>query len=377
MEETEFRTNTREGRKNLRQLFYDTHEGAEGMNIQMIGNINPICRWLEKYVEDDNYVIPKEEAYEYLRAYLTINNIINVVKETEEIISVKVQKDLYEKIRTTNLKIDGLEILFTTENLPIMFENIDIINDKIPDGFVKGMYIMGTKYHKENEPTENITIIKTFLTDDLNDIKQELSESGRLDEQSETYYVVNSINMFYEKEQGGTFKSINYDDMKGYNVYSPSSKNSCGRECLKYYGVEAPKGMLSLSDMKALSPVPVSDVILDVDEYILLRDNHYVRCIKMSYQNKQKIIKRLEITDEKIKKHMERLDKKKVIVYDLECFGNDQKPAMVGYYEDGQFKYYFGENCVSDFIKNLDCDYLIGYNCNKYDYILIKNEIIK
>jgi hypothetical protein len=113
MEEQEFRdfsTETRIGRANLRRLFYNTHIGAEGINEQMIGNINPISRWLERYVEDDNYIITKEEAYAYLKDYLRINNLIYTIIPTEEVIPVKVQLDHYERIRVSNIKVENLEI---------------------------------------------------------------------------------------------------------------------------------------------------------------------------------------------------------------------------------------------------------------------------
>ena len=57
---------------------------------------------------------------------------------------------------------------------------------------------------------------------------------------------------------------------------------------MKYFNIDAPKGFLSLSDVKALSTVEVSDVVLDCDEYILLRDGHFVVVIKDDVIRKRK-----------------------------------------------------------------------------------------
>jgi len=63
----------------------------------------------------------------------------------------------------------------------------------------------------------------------------------------------------------------------------------------------------------------------------------------------------------------------------------EQIPVIIGVArreleEDIKFNYYEGNECIERFItalKNSDCTHLIGFNSGKYDYILIKNEIIK
>jgi ABC-type transporter Mla MlaB component len=108
-----------------------------------------------------------------------------------------------------------------------------------------------------------------------------------------------------------------------YDVYSPSSKN-CGRECLKHYKVEADKGMLSIAMMKSLSPVPVlkfekgekrdefNKLSKSLPEFILLRENHFVRCILKTENKKQKLLKRMEITEEKVENHIKKLELKQI-----------------------------------------------------------------
>jgi glutaredoxin-related protein len=149
--------------------------------------------------------------------------------------------------------------------------------------------------------------------------------------------------------------------------------------------------------MIALSPVPVSESVLNVKEFILLRDDHYVLCTRIPTK-KEKLAERIrklinETDDEKNKRNekkkaradvaqnkerklVEIAKNSKISVFDLESFGESQSVALVGFTVNDKYYSHYGEDCIKKFVAGIDCEYLIGYNCNKYDYILVKNEFI-
>jgi hypothetical protein len=313
---------------------------------------------------------------------------------TDEIINVKFDRNLNGNL---NVRIFNLprRVLFTRDNLEMMNDILDEIKEEIPNGFNFGVSIRGFRFERNDDGEivrvgEESSIFKSYLTDNMNSVKEQLQNSGRLDAPSEIYYETSTFQVFYESDQGGTFKKISYDDLEMYDIYSPSSKN-CGRECLKHYKVEADKGILSIAMMKALSPVPVlkfekgekrdefNKLSKSLPEFILLRENHFVRCILKTENKKQKLLKRMEITEEKVENHIKKLELKKVSVFDFESgrVNKKQTPLFVGLYDGKTYSYKIGEKCLEEFVSSMDCEYYIGYNSGNYDYILLRPELIR
>ena len=364
------------------------------VNNKSIRRLNKFLELDTKQDEDNLTITSKIQPIELLKKVKKVKKTAkkiepkktNIIKTIDDKFNVNIDKNLNDKLKVEILNIyDDKRTQFIPYYIKEMEENFELLYSMIPKNFNFGIAIRGKQIQEIEDDGkltavegDEKTIFKSFIDNNLIEPFKKLSSSGNLIKSSSRYYIITQYQLFYETGQGGSFKIIELDELKEYNIYSPSSIKSCGKECLKYYGVEAPKGFLSLSDMKSLSPIPVSDIILDVDEFIFLKENHYFRCIKKIVQKKQKRIERLSITDKKIENHINKLYNKKICVFDIETFGKNQTPIIIGFSFDGiSFNYYYGSQCVEEFVKNLDCDYLVGFNSNKYDNILIRNEIIK
>lgn len=314
----------------------------------------------------------------------------NIVYEEEvEDYPVKISEGLNDRLNARVLDIN-FRTPFIHANLEIIREKFELIYDEIPSGYVFGLNVRGQRVTIDEDGEEHfgdeISIVKSFLTDDFENAFETISSSKRLEPVSNAYYITTKLQGFHEVNQGGVFKKIEYDDLKAYNIYSPSSKN-CGRECLSFYGVDVHKGFLSLTDMKAKSPVPVLTEPADLDEFILLRNEHFVRCVKKSVAKQRTKDKYQIITDDKLKMHADKLEASKVLIYDFECYNkkkngkNYQTPVFVGFCStEDDYDYYTGEKCLDEFVEKLereDWKYLIGFNSGRYDYILLKNSLVK
>jgi hypothetical protein len=314
---------------------------------------------------------------------------------TDEIVNVKFDKNLNGNLNVRIFNYPRI-VLFTNDNLGVMNAILDRIKDEIPNEYIFGVSIRGFRFERNIEDGkmykvgDEKRIFLSYLTDDMERVKDELQNSGRLEPPSDTYYETSVFQVFYENKQGGTFKKISYDDLEMYDIYSPSSKN-CGRECLKYYNVDIEKGMVSFAMMKANSPVPVlkfekgekreefNKLSKSLPEFILLREDHFVRCILKTENKKQKLIKRMEITEEKVEKQIKKLELKKVSVFDFESgnINKKQVPLFVGLYDGKTYTYKIGEKCLEEFVSSMDCEYYIGFNSGNYDYILLRPELIR
>lgn len=392
------RTYDNSNKKELREYF----------NLIYERNDKSIDRIAKFYSNRDGIPYNRYDAYAKIKTdiinYTIQQNILRTQRAderiarrgyfTDEIINVKFDRNLNGNL---NVRIFNLprRVLFTRDNLEIMNEILDEIKEQIPNGFNFGVSIRGFRFERNDDGEivrvgEEKSIFKSYITSNMNSVKDELQNSGRLDAPSEIYYESSNFQVFYENDQGGTFKKISYDDLEMYDVYSPSSKN-CGRECLKHYNVEADKGVLSIAMMRSLSPVPVlkfekgekreefNKLSKSLSEFILLRENHYVRCILKTENKKQKLLKRMEITDEKVEKHLKKLELKKVSVFDFESgrVNKKQVPLFVGLYDGKTYSYKIGEKCLEEFVSSMDCEYYIGFNSGNYDYILLRPELIR
>jgi hypothetical protein len=318
-------------------------------------------------------------------------------------IAVKVRNVGYVNTRVQLFYIDK-RVDFTSDNLEEMEALIDALYTEIPEGFNFACAIRGEKHELDREAlrtniTFGITIFKANLTNDIDEVKSELQRCGRLNMASNVYYVATQFQIFYEINQGGKKKDIDFSDLPDYKIFNPDSINSCGKQVLAKYNLLSRNGFMSLSDIKSYNPpVEVFDVLPEnlPEEFILLRDEHFVIC---THKNKKKEDRRdnkikLQTSNEyklKQKTITEGINNKfKKLVFDIESKNqkiNDktfQIPVLMGMCEkiDNEYKYsYFeGDNCIVDFVNKIKTEHythIIGYNSGKYDYILVRNELIK
>ena len=304
-------------------------------------------------------------------------DLLNITEEKKNDFNVKISSQHNDKLNVIVLSYQE-EILMETQNLKKMFNIFKNLKSKMKKNYRFGCSIRGNHYHKMDIIESNICIFKSYMTNNLETVFQELSQSSRLGEVSERWYMTTSFQLFYENDQGGSeYKKMKIEGLEEYNIYSSTRGDSCGSYILKQFDIKAPKGYLPLSDMKALSPVPVfcdiSENVDDVKDFILFKSEHYVRCIK-----KEK---------KEIKKRVRKEKEEKVLIYDFESYNKKegkkllQTPLLAGFCTNEEdFNYFFGSDCLYQFVKMLkesDYKYIVGYNSGKYDYILLKNELIK
>jgi len=342
-------------------------------------NIKSIKNQFEKNIKKNNKT-PTQIIEKIKRATKKTKEKKKIIKEQDDSYNVQIDRNLNARLKVEILNIYTNEKTpFQTDQLNIIEKYFKILYRAVPKNYNFGIALRGIRVDEQTgEEGPIITLFKSYITNNLNEAFNKMINGQRIKATSGYYYYITQYQLFYEVGQGGSYKKISYDGIKGCSIFSPISKKSCGHYCLKYFNIDGPKGFLSLSDVKALSTVEVSDTVLDCDEYILLRDGHFVVVIKDAVIRRRKENKKIEKYENKKTKHLDELQNKKVCVYDIEAFGKMQTPIAIGYTFDGiDFNYYYGPTCVQEFIKNLDCDYLIGFNSNKYDNILLRNEILK
>jgi len=289
----------------------------------------------------------------------------------------------------------------------ILVEMLRLLYERVPNGFTFGCAIRGEKHTlTENEFGEpeiaietNLTLFKSSINDDFNNVIEELRRSSRLDAVSSIYYVATEFQIFYQTDQGGKRTDIDFSDLKNYSIFNPDSNDSCGMQVLKKYNIKARRGFMTIADIKSYHPpVPVFEDVpkVNIPEFILLRDNHFVICTHKSKKKEERKDNKIKLhtsTEYKLKQKLQAQsinNKFKKLVFDIESKNQkiDKKtyqiPVLMGMCEKIEneyiYTYYGGNNCVEEFvnkIKNEHYTHIIGFNSGKYDYILIRNELIK
>jgi hypothetical protein len=329
---------------------------------------------------------------------ILLNDYLYIPRDGGEVeMPVKLRNIGYVRTRVQLWFIDK-DVLFTDENLNEMYELLDKLYENVPNGFIFGCAILGKYYGRASVRDE--TVFKSNLTDDIEEVKLELRNSGRLNEASERYYLAKHFQIFYEMDQGGKRIDIDFSDLKDYSIFNPDSNDSCGMQVLKKYNIKSRRGFMTVADVKSYNPpVPVFSEAPKgnkITEFILLRDNHFVIC---THKNKKKEIRK----DNKIKLHTStewKLKQKlqaqgvnnkfKKLVFDIESKNQkiDKKtyqiPVLMGMCEKIEseyiYTYYEGDDCIEKFVNKIKTEHythIIGFNSGKYDYILIRNELIK
>lgn len=219
------------------------------------------------------------------------------------------------------------------------------------------------------EATPNITIKRLSYTTDKKKQIDELKNASVWNIASNRYYILQEIIMFYQLIGAKFYGDVEEDD--NFKIYNPKSKTSCGHEILRMYNKDHKgKGAIPADEMINLLPEGIKLFIdefpLDVSDGVLLKNGHYFRYVwkKEKKEEKKETIKR-------VKKQQQNL------IFDLEADPNG-RVVSIGATSNGEDYYeYTNENCIKEFVENLNCKYLIGYNSGKYDFILIRKELIK
>ena len=306
------------------------------------------------------------------------------------------------------LYIDGLNILFSSDTLGQLENIIRILLEPLPEGFYYSVRLVGAIYRGNDVEVPRTTIAITRVGNDFNLHMEELSNHKNINLPSERYAIINDISVFYERQQGGSFTSKGYDELReklaGYKIFCPKTKQDCGKVCLALYKIDAEDGRQPLAYMRSKSPVPVVDCVEDVvDECILLYQEHYFvvkaeAYIKQQRKEKnsatQKAIRATEaykITNkERQTRRKAHRENSKVMVYDIESENRrmdgcrtTQIPQMISFSTDGvEATTYYGEDCGDRLIKYLlskdgkMVEYVYAFNGGNYDHILIRNAII-
>jgi hypothetical protein len=354
---------------------------------------------VKSYFKRHGEILTSEQVEERL-----LNNYLYVARNGGEVdLPVKVKNVGYVNTRV-NLFYINKRVNFTSDNLDEMKALIDVLYLEIPQGFNFGFAIRGEKHELDREElrtniTFGITIFKANLTNEVDEVKTELENCGRLNMASNVYYVATQFQIFYEIDQGGKKKDIDFSDLPDYKIFNPDSINSCGKQVLAKYNILSRNGFMSLTDIRSYNPpVDVFDVLPAnlPQEFILLRDEHFVICThkdKKKEDRKDNKIKLHNSNEYKLKQKTitENINKSfKKLVFDIESKNQKiedktyQIPVLMGMCEkiDNEYKYsYFeGDNCIVEFVNKIKTEHythIIGYNSGKYDYILVRNELIK
>jgi len=300
-------------------------------------------------------------------------------------------------------------ILFTEDDLPEIFRIMMVLYEKVPMDFymcfaLKGHFVETVIEYDENTgeeiPIRNYsnqkTICKTTLNDNIDEIFNEVEDNGHLGAESEGVYIINEIQVLFEIDQGGRKIEIDNDLKSKYKIFNPTSTNNCGQKCLEQYNIESRKGFMSITDILSYNPpVPVFKNLEEAgesNEFILLLNNHFIICKSKSLIKQEKLD---YMKTDKYKKGKEEeakinIENYKVLVFDIETEQKqiDSKvfhiPHLIGFAHKKGSEYiynsYCGEDSTKKFIKMLrrkNYTHLIGYNSGTFDYILLKKEIMK
>lgn len=292
------------------------------------------------------------------------------------------------------LYVDGINIQFTTDTFGELTRIINRLLRNLPEGYAYSIRLDGDIVRYTNEGVEveipNDTIAITRVGPNLDNHLEELLNHKRIEMPSDRVAIIKRVNIFFEQNQGGSFTTKGFDELKAllpeHNIISPVSKKNCGRTCLKTYKVDSnEKGFLSLAYMVSRSPVPVVDKIDDVtEECILLYDNHYyiVKSLKLIKAQRAEKSNATRAKTRAVKKSLE------VLVYDIETTNKtvgdniEQLPVMLSFTQDGETATtFYGLNCADRFVQYLlehtEIKNVYGFNAGNYDHILIRNSLIK
>lgn len=300
---------------------------------------------------------------------------------------------------------NSISVKFDEYNvIPALTENIPVIRDIIenqllpllPSGFIFSVLLYGQQFKDDTYIKENNFFVSN-MSNDLDKIIKQMEESGSFDLPSGYYWRIAKISVNYEMGQGGAF-TYKLDKLDGHNeeykIYSPVSKNNCGKAVLDKIGLDVndvPNGFLPIAYMcaKLKGIMPVVEYEKDknyfFDEFVMLRENHYIYLIKKTLDKQRQKDKKMNMTTEEITmKTKAKNDKKKVLIFDieskLEAGTNKQIPHAIGYCScETSFSYTYGGDCVKDFVEMIltgSIMNIIGFNNGKYDYLLIRNELI-
>jgi len=296
--------------------------------------------------------------------------------------------------------LGDLDIPFTDDNLPLIMEIVDGLCGGMPEGFYYSVRLRGDIIRGELVENPNITIAITRVSDDIDEHERELENHKRIAMPSDRYALINEISIFFERQQGGSFTTKGYEDLRAilseYKIICPKTTANCGKVCLKLYKIDVEGGHLPIAYMRSKSPIPVVDCVEDVvDECILLHENHYfvVKSKHMLKEQRKVIDKARQASPEyqEARKARECIRmEKEVLVYDIESENRkydvkrtQQIPVMLSHTTDGKNAItYYGEECSDKLIKYLispagsGVKYVYAFNGGNYDHILIRNAII-
>jgi hypothetical protein len=284
--------------------------------------------------------------------------------------------------------------------MPILMEIIDGLAGQIPEGYYFSVRLRGDIIRGEIIENPNTTIAITRVSNDIDQHERELENHKRIAMPSDRYALINEVAIFFERQQGGSFTTKGYEELRArlskYKVFCPKTTANCGKICLKLYKVDVDEGHLSIDYMRAKSPIPVVDCVEDVvDECILLHGGHYfvIKSIQMLKEQRKVKDKARQATPEyqELRKTREGVrSAREVLVYDIESENRvydkhktQQIPVMLSHTTDGDTAItYYGEDCADKLIKFLlspegrHVKYVYAFNGGNYDHILIRNAII-
>jgi len=212
-------------------------------------------------------------------------------------------KDYSGKFRKLDIHLFlvNCKIIYSTDNLPLIIDLVNLLLEHLPDGYQFGLSLWGSMFllgHRQQYKK----ILSTRITSNIEQCITEIVECKKIDVSSEHFYRIEQIQLFYEAEQGQGINNkvkINIADLKlKYSIYSPTTAKNCGMMCLLKYNIMSRKGAMSLTDIKAYNPpIPVLDKIEDAgnaEEFILLRDGHYIICTIKAKKQADKIKERIK-----------------------------------------------------------------------------------
>ena len=225
------------------------------------------------------------------------------------------------------------------------------------------------------------TIIKLTYGADMRKQMKELRTANIWNVASNRYYILQEIIMFYQLEGRKFYGEIDEDPI--YKIYNPKSKTSCGHEILKMYHKDHKgSGSISADDMDRLLPDGINlyfnEFPIDVKDGVLLKNGHYFRYVMKKVRDTEKDAEEERLRKERTEKRLLKQEEKEKenLIFDLETDPSGNVVSIgassngVDYYE------YKNENCIRDFVANLNCKYLIGYNSGRFDFILLRKEFL-
>lgn len=371
---------------------------AERRKLASIALENEMKRMSEKSKQRKQYRKAKR-ARAVERAKNKKKNLVPVIRENEPYYLRSGVEGSRIIGNSVSVNIDD-DMRADIEIIPqIMNIIIEKLLPKIPRGFKYSLVLKGIQY-KGDEFVKSGTFLNSNMTSNINSIERDMRNSGSFDMPSEYYWLVKKISLHYELGQGGDSsennKLVGYDK---YKVYSPKTKGNCGKSILKRYGLKAEEGFLSIAYMRSKLEkldIPVVEYAENkyykFDEFVMLKDKHYYQLINSKvFIQRKKEAEAMKSVEQIIANKKSKIDRKKdtvagreVLVYDIESKKDEvgyQIPKVIGYCScEKSFEYKYGDDCVDEFVDMIlkgNKHIIVGYNCGKYDYILIREALIK